>query len=167
MWDLLKALSSVNLQPLCACTTGLCLLHVTADISKTGNSCLVLLSYSFAMHNYIRIQLLVMKIDDTFSSDESAPWWVICKKENSMRVRVLLGFSYTLAYTPLVLAWNFYLGSEKVKKFANEKLIRPECFARGSFVYETRGCDIVPRSCCWLRSITPYGPWLTPKGEEP
>lgn len=71
--DLLKAVSSVSSQPLCAYVTGLRLLRVTGDTSKTGNSCLALLSYSFAMRNNIQIQLFIMNVTGSFSSEESAP----------------------------------------------------------------------------------------------
>lgn len=71
--DLLKATSSANSQPLCTYATGLRLLRVTADTSQTGNSCLALLSYSLAMRNNIQIQLFVMNLADSFSSEESAP----------------------------------------------------------------------------------------------
>lgn len=68
----MKFTSSVNSQTLCVYATGLHLSRVTGDISKTGNRCLTLLCYSFAMHN-IQIQLFVMNISDSFSSEESAP----------------------------------------------------------------------------------------------
>lgn len=71
--DLLKATSSANSQPLCMYATGLRLLRVTGDTSKTGNSCLALHSYSFAMHNNIQTQLFVMNLADSFSWEESAP----------------------------------------------------------------------------------------------
>lgn len=78
-----------------------------------------------------------MNIADSFSSEESAPWWVMCKDENcKSESSAWLVIHFRFIY-PFVLSWNLYLGLEKLKKVANEILSRQARFANGfcSFFY--------------------------------